>query len=104
LDKLADLFFEGHLAEQAIHAGLNVCVGKLGVRWMCDLDWMLRRSRSRCLRSRTGFAPSRHATEDGAGKNPAEADTLPSAGVELDDGRVSLASCRIDSQHGFSPK
>ena len=92
LNKLPDLFFDGHLPEQAIDADLNVFVGKLGVRWMCDLDWRLRRSRSGCLCRRTGLASSRHATEDGAGKDPAEACIDRKTGVEVVDEAVGLAS------------
>ena len=36
LHKLPDLFFERHLAQQAIHARFDVRIGKLGVRWMSD--------------------------------------------------------------------
>jgi hypothetical protein len=34
LNQLPDLFFKRHLAEQAIHSGLEDWIGELSVRWM----------------------------------------------------------------------
>ena len=42
LHKLPDFFFEGHLAQQTIHARFDVWIRKLSIRWMCDSARSLR--------------------------------------------------------------
>jgi hypothetical protein len=82
LNELPDLFFERHLAEQAIHAGLDVWIGELGVRWMRGFARIVRRSRigglCRCIR----FASSRHKPDHGTGKKAVEAKVRPDTGAK----------------------
>jgi hypothetical protein len=81
LDQLPDLFFERHLPQQAIHAGLNLWIGELSVRWMRDFARIVRRGGQSGLCRGMWNASSRYQAESGAGK----------------------AAFQIHSQHKISP-
>ena len=104
LNELSNLFVEGHLVEQAIHAGLDVRIGKLGVRWMHGFARMVRRSLFGGLCHCIRLASSRDHAENGTGKNGAEAGVRPETCVGRIHETSGMATLRIHSRHKFSPK
>jgi hypothetical protein len=99
---LANFLFKRHLAEKAIHAGLDLWIGELGVGWMPDLGRRSRRRQSGSLRGSLGDCMGGQSGDRQAkgrtGQEAAEAKVRPETGTELGDEFFLDASC-----HGRVP-
>jgi hypothetical protein len=103
LNELPDLFFKRHLAEQAIHSGLEDWIGELSVGWMRGFPRIVRWSRfgglCRCIR----FASGHYQQDDCTEKKAAEAEIRRETRATRIHENATVAALRFHSWHKFSP-